>query len=412
MRLRRLSTAAVAGVLTLALAGCADDGAEPAIPSATQPTDAVPDGPVGTPTGPGSGPGSAPRGEDTPEVVGTVASGLSVPWGVDFLPDGTALVTERDSRRVLAVDPDGTVDEVGEVVEAAPEGEGGLLGLAVDPASEGRDVYVYATTEDDNRVLRAELDGGRLGPAEVVLDGIPKGFIHDGGRLAFGPDGHLYVSTGETGDPDLAQDPDSLAGKILRITTDGEPAPGNPDPGSPVWSLGHRNVQGLAFDDAGRLWASEFGDSTYDEVNLIEPGGNYGWPEVEGPGGGDGVRRPAGHLADLGGVPVGDGLGRRRPVGRRAARPAAVAGAGARGAARRADAVPRGRVRAGPHRRRRPRRRPVGHHVQPGRPRLPDGAGRPDPPGQPVRVTTDRRDGAAQRGEDRRPEHHQRDRRW
>lgn len=265
------------------LAGCADDGGEPSIPSVTQPTDATPDGPVGTPTASGSrtAAGEAPR------VTGTLASGLEVPWGIDVLDDGTALVTERDSRRVLAVDPSGEVREVGEVTEAAPEGEGGLLGLAVDPASGGRDVYVYATTAQDNRVLRAELVDGRLGPAEVVLDGIPKGFIHDGGRLAFGPDGRLYVSTGETGDRDLAQDPDSLAGKILRITTDGEPAPGNPDPDSPVWSLGHRNVQGLAFDDEGRLWASEFGDSTYDEINLIEPGANYGWPLVEGPGGGD-----------------------------------------------------------------------------------------------------------------------------
>ncbi len=274
----------LAGLLgAAALAGCADGDTEPAIPSATQPTDATPDAPASTPTDPTS----SPAGDGTPRVAGTVASGLAVPWGVAFLEDGTALVTERDSRRVLSVDPDGAVDEVGEVTEAVPEGEGGLLGVAVDPAGDGRDVYLYATTAEDNRVLRAELVDGRLGEAEVVLDGIPKGFIHDGGRLAFGPDGHLYVSTGETGETELAQDPDSLAGKILRITTDGEPAPGNPDPGSPVWSLGHRNVQGLAFDDEGRLWASEFGDSTYDEINLIEPGANYGWPVVEGPGGGD-----------------------------------------------------------------------------------------------------------------------------
>jgi glucose/arabinose dehydrogenase len=283
---------AVPGVLALLLGsllvGCADEGVEPGIPSATQPTDTTPDGPASTPTGPAS----SPAGGGSVRVAGTVASGLAVPWGVDFLEDGTALVTERDSRRVVAIDPQGGVEEVGEVSEAAPEGEGGLLGLAVDPASDGRDVYVYATTAQDNRVLRAELRGGRLGPAEVVLDGIPKGYIHDGGRLVFGPDGNLYVSTGETGDPELAQDPDSLAGKILRITTDGEPAPGNPDPDSPVWSLGHRNVQGLAFDDEGRLWASEFGDSTYDEINLIEPGANYGWPLVEGPGGGEGLVDP------------------------------------------------------------------------------------------------------------------------
>jgi glucose/arabinose dehydrogenase len=286
------SRAAVPGLLGVLLGslliGCADETVEPEVPSATQPTDATPDGPASTP----AGRASSPAGGGPVRVAGTVASGLEVPWGVDFLEDGTALVTERDSRRVLAIDPQGGVQEVGEVSEAAPEGEGGLLGLAVDPASDGRDVYLYATTAEDNRVLRAELEDGRLGPAEVVLDGIPQGYIHDGGRLAFGPDGHLYVSTGETGEPELAQDPDSLAGKILRITTDGEPAPGNPDADSPVWSLGHRNVQGLAFDDEGRLWASEFGDSTYDEINLIEPGANYGWPLVEGPGGGEDLVDP------------------------------------------------------------------------------------------------------------------------
>jgi glucose/arabinose dehydrogenase len=153
-------------------------------------------------------------------------------------------------------------------------------------------LFFYVTTADDNRVLRARVDGDRLGDTRVVLDGIPNGFIHDGGRIAFGPDGHLYVSTGETGDPELAQDPDSLAGKILRITANGDPAPGNPDAGSPVWSMGHRNVQGLAWDDQGRLWASEFGSSTWDELNLIERGGNYGWPEVEGTGGGPGFVDP------------------------------------------------------------------------------------------------------------------------
>lgn len=280
----RVRLALVALLGAAALAGCADGDTEPAIPSVTQPTDAVPDGPASSPTGPGSESGT---GDAVPRVAGPVASGLEVPWGVAFVEDGTALVTERDSRRVLSVDPGGAVTEVGEVTEAVPDGEGGLLGVAVDPAGDGSEVYLYATTADDNRVLRAELVDGRLGAAEVVLDGIPKGFIHDGGRLAFGPDGHLYVSTGETGDRELAQDPGSLAGKILRITTEGDPAPGNPDPDSPVWSLGHRNVQGLAFDDEGRLWASEFGDSTYDEINLIEPGANYGWPVVEGPGGGD-----------------------------------------------------------------------------------------------------------------------------
>jgi glucose/arabinose dehydrogenase len=118
----------------------------------------------------------------------------------------------------------------------------------------------------------------------VILDGIPNGFIHDGGRLQFGPDDYLYASTGETGAPELAPDRDSLGGKILRITPDGDPAPGNPDPSSPIWTLGHRNVQGLAFDDDDNLWASEFGASTFDELNLIRKNGNYGWPTFEGRG--------------------------------------------------------------------------------------------------------------------------------
>ena len=219
-----------------------------------------------------------------PEVVGTVASGLAVPWGLAFLPDGRAVVTERDSARVLVVDPDGGDPVVaGTVDEAAPQGEAGLLGVAVSPTFR-RDstIYLYVSTGTDNRVVRATLEDDTLGEREVVLDGIPLGGIHDGGRLAFGPDGFLYVSTGETGVGELSQDPDSLGGKILRITTDGEPAPGNPDPASPVWSLGHRNVQGLAFDDDDRLWASELGQNTYDELNLIEPDANYGWPEAEG----------------------------------------------------------------------------------------------------------------------------------
>jgi glucose/arabinose dehydrogenase len=146
-------------------------------------------------------------------------------------------------------------------------------------------VFLYVTTDTDNRILRTTYDGQRLGRLEVILDGIPNGFIHDGGRLAFGPDGHLYASTGETGEPELAQDLTSLGGKILRITTDGDPAPGNPFEGSPVWSWGHRNIQGLAFDDRGQLWASEFGSSEFDELNRIVKGANYGWPLVEGSGG-------------------------------------------------------------------------------------------------------------------------------
>jgi glucose/arabinose dehydrogenase len=227
---------------------------------------------------------SSPAGVARPRVIGTVATGLVAPWGVDFLPDGTALVGERDTTRVLAVS-DGSVREVGRLDGVSPEGEAGLLGLAVSPTFEEDSlVFAYFTSATDNRVVKMTYDGRRLGEPEVILDDIPRGFIHDGGRLEFGPDGHLYVSTGETGEEQLAQDRSSPAGKILRITVDGDPAPGNPVDGSPVWTMGHRNVQGLAFDDRDRLWASEFGANTWDELNQIDRGRNYGWPLVEGKG--------------------------------------------------------------------------------------------------------------------------------
>jgi glucose/arabinose dehydrogenase len=265
----------------LVLAACGDDpdaGPGPDTVTAEPTDDEEPDE---TPSG--SSEEASPGGP--PRVVGEAATGLAVPWGLDFLPDGRAVVTERDTRQVLLVDPDTSeVEVVGTLSAAAPQGEAGLLGVAVSPDFDrDRSLYFYLTTTEDNRIVRAGLDeGDRLGEPEVLLAGIPNGFIHDGGRLAFGPDGYLYASTGETGEGELAQDRGSLGGKILRITTDGDPAPGNPDPESPIWSLGHRNVQGLAFDDQDRLWASEFGESTYDELNLIEPGGNYGWPEAEG----------------------------------------------------------------------------------------------------------------------------------
>ena len=226
----------------------------------------------------------SPVGPDRPRLVRTVARGLEVPWGVTFLPDGTALVGERDSTRVVAVEGR-QVREVGRIGLASPQGEAGLLGLATSPSfAEDRLVYAYVSTSSDNRVVRMTYDGRRLGRPEDVLTGIPNGFVHDGGRLLFADDGNLFVSTGETGEPDLAQDASSLAGKILRITPDGEPAPGNPVAGSPVWSMGHRNVQGLAFDDDDRLWATEFGQNTWDELNLVERSRNYGWPLVEGRG--------------------------------------------------------------------------------------------------------------------------------
>ncbi|MEV6822707.1 PQQ-dependent sugar dehydrogenase [Nocardiopsis dassonvillei] len=267
-----LRAAAVLGALVL-LAGCGAQG----------------DGTGGTDgqREPGGQDGAAGADPGRPEEV---TAGLEVPWGLAFLPDGSALVAQRDSAEVVRVSPEGAVTDVGTVEGAAPNGEGGLLGLAVHPDFPGEPyVYAYHTAASDNRISRLEYDpesgDGGFGDAEVVLDGIPSASYHNGGRIGFGPDGLLYVGTGDAGREGLSQDTGSLGGKILRVTADGDPAPDNPF-GNPVYSYGHRNVQGLAWDDEGNLYATEFGQNEFDEVNLIEPGGNYGWPDVEGAGGG------------------------------------------------------------------------------------------------------------------------------
>lgn len=214
-------------------------------------------------------------------VVADLGSDLVSPWGLARLDDGSALVSERDTGRIVQVAADGSQTEIAQIPQAAPDGEGGLLGIAIDPS--GTWLYAYVTTETDNRVIRVPLDEPSAAP-EDILTGIPKAGIHNGGRIAFGPDGDLYVATGDAGQPDLAQDPASLAGKILRVDPEGGVPEDNPFPASPVWSLGHRNVQGLAFDSQGGLWATEFGSKDADELNLIQPGANYGWPLVEGTG--------------------------------------------------------------------------------------------------------------------------------
>jgi glucose/arabinose dehydrogenase len=289
--MKRLATLLVVPTMLVTGCGGSDDSGSAREPASTStPTET----PSSTPSDSASPapPSEPPRPSVRPKVIGTVADNLEVPWGIAFLPDGSALVTERDSRRVLQV-TGRRVTEVGRVDEAQPQGEAGLLGVAVSPSYErdGR-VFLYATTSEDNRVLRATFRNGRLGSLEPILTGIPNAFNHDGGRMIFGPDGMLYVSTGEAGQPDLAQDRGSLGGKILRITQDGDPAPGNPDRRSPIWTWGHRNVQGLAFDDGGHLWASEFGQDTFDELNLIQKGRNYGWPMVEGKGDEPGLTDP------------------------------------------------------------------------------------------------------------------------
>jgi glucose/arabinose dehydrogenase len=211
-----------------------------------------------------------------------VVTDLRAPWGLAFLPDGTALVTERDSARVLSVPPGGgAAREVTVVAEAAPSGEGGLLGIAVAPTfATDNWVYVYHTAAQDNRIARFRLDSPSV--LAPIFTGIPKAGNHNGGRIAFGPDGMLYAGTGDAANRGASQDRSTPAGKILRLTPDGAPAPGNPFGDSPVYTMGHRNVQGLAWDADGQMYAAEFGQNRYDELNRIEAGANYGWPDAEG----------------------------------------------------------------------------------------------------------------------------------
>ena len=273
---RTLSGCLVLGFVLL-LGACSDDEPEPS----SAPTTRTPSEATSTPTTTTSTPTAEP-GPVVPAAFEDLVTGLDVPWGLAFLPDGSALVSERDSARIRQVTASGQVSEVGTVPDVVAQNEGGLLGLATPPGQPT--VYAYLTAAEDNRVVRMSFDGGALGQPEVVIDGIPKAGNHNGGRLAFGPDGMLYVSTGDAAQPDRAQDLESLGGKILRLSPDGTVPADNPFAGSPVFSYGHRNVQGLAFDQDGRLWASEFGQHTWDELNLIEAGGNYGWPVVEGVG--------------------------------------------------------------------------------------------------------------------------------
>lgn len=304
-RVRGVLTAfALAGCGALLAAGCSPPGGAGARPGASPP------GPESGPSAPGStggapasasasAPASGPPAKGGVTVTGVVAKDLESPWGVAPLPDGNLLVASRDKGTISRVDvATGAVTAVGKVPGVAPGGEGGLLGLALSPSfASDRMVYAYFTTESDNRIARLRYDdkrtaGDQLGAPDTVLRGIPKGLIHNGGRIAFGPDKMLYAGTGETGETGLAQDKKSLAGKILRMTPDGQPVHGNPEADSVVYSYGHRNVQGLAWDKDKRLWAAEFGQNTWDELNLIEPGGNYGWPEAEGKAGKPGLRDP------------------------------------------------------------------------------------------------------------------------
>ncbi|MFB8178860.1 PQQ-dependent sugar dehydrogenase [Streptomyces sp. NPDC055966] len=278
---------AVTAVLTAALlltAGCSGGGAPYPGDGAAQPGRTAPGASASA-----SATDPVPPARGSVQVLRTVAEGLRSPWGLAALPDGGLLVSSRDDGTIIRIDPKtGKKTELGAVSGATAGGEGGLLGIALSPGfASDHMIYAYFTTASDNRIARVLYDerkpaGEQLGAPDTVFRGIPRGAVHNGGRIAFGPDGMLYAGTGESGERGLAQDRKSLGGKILRLTPDGDPAPGNPFPDSPVYSYGHRNVQGLAWDDRQRLFASEFGQDTWDELNAIKPGGNYGWPTAEG----------------------------------------------------------------------------------------------------------------------------------
>jgi glucose/arabinose dehydrogenase len=238
--------------------------------------------------------------------IETVAENLTIPWSIDWLPDGTALFTERNGN--LRAIQNGELLQEPLLTLGVGAGEGGLLGVAVDPDFEKNNyIYLYYTYTEfvttSNKVVRYQVDDKTVTEDKVLIDGIPGASYHDGGRIQFGPDGKLYITTGEAGNPDLAQDLNSLGGKILRINSDGTIPEDNPWKDSPIYTIGHRNPQGIDWDESGNLVATEHGPSgwrgvAHDEINLIIPGANYGWPDVIGDETADGLQNPILHTGD------------------------------------------------------------------------------------------------------------------
>jgi len=291
---RLATTAAAMTVGALMLVGCSPDSTRVSTtvpPASSTPSPTTPEATPQPAVDPATIGPVTPTGE-----TAVIATGLNLPWSMVRLETESTLVSERDTALVKEVGPDGSVREVGQVPDVVPGGEGGLLGLAVLTDDLTTWLYAYTTTASDNRVVRMTLTGApgsyALGAAETVFSGIPKAGNHNGGRIKFGPDGMLYITAGDAGVPQRAQDTAELGGKILRVTPEGAVPEDNPFPGSAVFSLGHRNPQGLDWDRDGRLWAAEFGQNTWDELNVVDAGANYGWPVVEGIGNDPAFRNP------------------------------------------------------------------------------------------------------------------------
>lgn len=278
----RLGRACAALAATVLLTGCgAVDALRPDptwVPKAEGPPPAELPAPDQTRPAPDPGQPGEPGGPDagTEDDPNVVATGLTLPWGLAVLPDGTALVGERTTGRILRVQPRrAPARQVMRMPGLDTAGDGGLLGLALSPTyRDDQLVYAYLTTRTDNRVVRFVV--GK--PVTPVLTGIPRGRTGNGGRIQFGADGMLYVGTGDAGRPALAAARGSLAGKVLRITAFGRPAPDNPNPASPVYSLGHGALAGLCVGGPGQVYVTEPGSPTADEVNRVEAGRDYGWP--------------------------------------------------------------------------------------------------------------------------------------
>lgn len=268
--IRRGGLALVAALVTVVLAGCSfgppppdQSGAPPKLPS------------------PSAAPSSPPDAVET--AVEVIAKHLSTPWGIAFLPDGSGLTTERDTGKILKIGPNPAADGLAVTTlqtlrQAVTGGEGGLLGIAVSPKYEqDLTLYIYYSTATDNRVASLKI-GGQPTP---IVTGIPHGAADNGGALAFGPDGYLYIGTGDTGSKTTAQNKTSLAGKVLRATTAGKPVPGNIG-NTLVYGLGFHDVQGLAWDAGKRLYVTDTGADGWSELDTVTAGGNYGWPTVDG----------------------------------------------------------------------------------------------------------------------------------